>query len=142
MASAWGLSWGGAWGNAWGVISSGTTVQPGGGPAQKYDKGLRAYADEWWALRYAKKELAKVDAPAPKKLVKQIKRYQSDQINLDQFRRETEALIFEIRSEIELKQELEKAAQEIEAFIQDEQEALDFLLLDDGQSRALMLQVM
>lgn len=45
-------------------------------------------------------------------------------------------------TEIELKQELEKAAQEIEAFIQDEQEALDLLMLDDGQSRSLMLQVM
>jgi hypothetical protein len=113
-----------------------------GGPAQAYDKELRAYADEWYRLREVKQTLEASPKPAAKKLVKRLRKYQAAKVSFDDFRGESESLIAELRAQTELEYSLREAAAEIEAFIQDEQEALDVLMLEAEYQRRVIAVLM
>ncbi len=117
-------------------------VQPGGGPAQAYDNGLRAYADEWYRLREAKQKLDASPKPEAKKLVKRLRKYQADKVSFDDFRDQAESLIAELRAQTELEYSLREAAIEIEAFIQDEQDALDLLMIEAEYQRRMIAVLM
>jgi hypothetical protein len=116
----------------------------GGAPAQPYDDGWRGYALEqlYRQQREAEQKLKASPRPAAKKLVKRLRQYKSDEISLDEFRDRAESLIAKLRAQAELEDSLKQAAIDIEAYIKDEQEALDVLMLEAEYQRCVLAIVM
>jgi hypothetical protein len=123
---AWGGSWGFAWGYSWGFREEG-----GGGSGGKRRK--KGWANERAALeqslRQAQSSLRKTNTPEAVKLAQKINAYEVGGIDLDALRIENAQLQARIQVKEEFQVEMQKAQEIIQAYIEDEQEAIDTLIL-------------
>jgi uncharacterized tellurite resistance protein B-like protein len=123
---AWGGSWGFAWGYSWGFKEEG-----GGGSGGKRRK--KGWANERAALeqslRQAQSSLRKTNKPEAVKLAQKINAYEVGGIDLDALRIENAQLQARIQVKEEFQVEMQKAQEIIQAYIEDEQEAIDTLIL-------------
>jgi uncharacterized tellurite resistance protein B-like protein len=123
---AWGGSWGFAWGYSWGFREEG-----GGGSGGKRRK--KGWANERAALeqslRQAQSSLRKTNKPEAVKLAQKINAYEVGGIDLDALRIENAQLQARIQVKEEFQVEMQKAQDIIQAYIEDEQEAIDTLIL-------------
>jgi hypothetical protein len=123
---AWGGSWGFAWGYSWGFREEG-----GGGSGGKRRK--KGWANERAALeqslRQAQSSLRKTNKPEAVKLAQKINAYEVGGIDLDALRIENAQLQARIQVKEEFQFEMQKAQEIIQAYIEDEQEAIDTLIL-------------
>jgi len=123
---AWGGSWGFAWGYSWGFREEG-----GGGSGGKRRK--KGWANERAALeqslRQAQSSLRKTNKPEAVKLAQKINAYEVGGIDLDALRIENAQLQARIQVKEEFQVEMQKAQEIIQAYIEDEQEAIDTLIL-------------
>jgi hypothetical protein len=123
---AWGGSWGFAWGYSWGFREEG-----GGGSGGKRRK--KGWANERAALeqslRQAQSSLRKTNKPEAVKLAQKINAYEVGGIDLDALRIENAQLQARIQVKEEFQIEMQKAQEIIQAYIEDEQEAIDTLIL-------------
>ena len=123
---AWGGSWGFAWGYSWGFREEG-----GGGSGGKRRK--KGWANERAALeqslRQAQSSLRKTNKPEAVKLAQKINAYEVGGIDLDALRIENAQLQARIQVKEEFQLEMQKAQEIIQAYIEDEQEAIDTLIL-------------
>ena len=122
---AWGGSWGFAWGYSWGFREEG-----GGGSGKRRKKGWaneRAALEQ--SLRQAQSSLRKTNKPEAVKLAQKINAYEVGGIDLDALRIENAQLQARIQVKEEFQIEMQKAQEIIQAYIEDEQEAIDTLIL-------------
>ena len=123
MASAWGLSWAKAWGNSWGAIVTG-----GGGASTVAKKKKGGWANERAALEASLWVPEDTPTSKPAKKAKK-KAVVYDVPQLAGVKDELRRLELELqRKQFEASQ-LELSKQEYEAFIQDEEEAIQVLLM-------------
>jgi hypothetical protein len=123
-------AWGGAWGFAWGY-SWGFREQGGGGSGGKRRK--KGWANERAAqeqsLRQAQIALRQTQNPESIKLAQKVNAYEIGNIDLDALRIENAQLQARLDSVQEFRAEMQNAQKIIQTYIEDEQEAIDVLML-------------
>jgi hypothetical protein len=128
---AWGGSWRYAWGAAWGFSEE--TGGGGGSPGKR--KKFRGWANERAAfersltLRQAQSVLREIKKPETVKLAQKINAYEIGNIDLEALRIENAELQARLQVKQEFQAEMQAAQQAIQSYIEDEQEAIDVLML-------------
>jgi len=140
---AWGKSFGGAWGASFGLRAEPADVG-GGGPG-----GNQGWANERARLEAsvtlpqnveaARAVLADSDQPAIKRAAKKIYDYSQDLIAISALERELGRLDREITTRQNLSADIQEAAATMRGYLQDEQDALDLLMLIAEQDAAELL---
>jgi len=137
---AWGGAWGFAWGYSWGFREEG-----GGGNAQRgKQKGRqRGWANERAAqeqsLRKAQTALRETKNPESIKLAQKVNAYEIGNIDLDALRIENAQLQARLDSVQEFRAEMQNAQKIIQTYIEDEQEAIDVLMLSVEMDENIVL---
>jgi hypothetical protein len=138
---AWGGSWGYAWGFSWGFRE-----EAGGGSGRGSGKQIkRGWANERAAfersltLRQAQTVLRETKSPESVKLAQKINAYEVGNIDIDALRIENARLEARLQNATEFKAEMQLAQQAIKEYIQDEQEAIDTLLLTIDMDSEILL---
>jgi hypothetical protein len=130
---AWGGAWGDSWGFSWGFAEE--EIGGGGNGKQRKPKKVRGWANERAAfeqsltLRQAQSVLREVKTPETVKLAQKINAYEVGNIDLDALRIENAQLQARIQVKQEYQSEMQLAQQAIQAYIEDEQDAIDALML-------------
>ncbi len=140
---AWGGSWGYSWGNSWGFFEQ---PQGGGGPGKsRRGKGWaneRAAFEQSLALRQAQTTLRKTNKPEAVKLAQKINAYEIGNIDLEALRIENAQLQARLQIKQEFQAEMQSAQKAIQEYIQDEQDAIDALMLSVEMDSDLVLKAM
>jgi len=133
---AWGGAWGFAWGYSWGFREEGGG---GSGNAKRgKQKGKQKGKQRGWAneraaqeqsLRKAQTALRETKNPESIKLAQKVNAYEIGNIDLDALRIENAQLQARFDTAQEFRAEMRKAQEIIQAYIEDEQEAIDVLML-------------
>jgi ABC-type phosphate transport system auxiliary subunit len=127
---AWGKSWGYSWGSSWGFSEQ---VQGGGGSGKTQKKrgwaNERAALEQSLTLRQAQTVLREVKKPEAVKLAQKINAYEVGNIDLESLRIENAQLQARLQVKEEYQAEMQLAQQAIQAYIEDEQDAIDALML-------------
>jgi predicted NAD/FAD-dependent oxidoreductase len=93
----------------------------------------KGWAHERAMLEHSLTRAQKVVARSPNKVAKRVARkltqYLADDLDISEIVKEVAALKIEVQTRAELRAQLEAAALELEAFILDEQEAIETLLM-------------
>jgi hypothetical protein len=136
---AWGGSWGYAWGFSWGFRE-----ETGGGGSGKQRKrrgwaNERAAFEQSLTLRQAQTVLRETKSPESVKLAQKINAYEVGNIDIDALRIENARLEVRLQNATEYKAEMQLAQQAIKEYIQDEQEAIDTLLLTIDMDSEILL---
>jgi ABC-type phosphate transport system auxiliary subunit len=144
MTQTWD-AWGGAWGNSWG-FSWGFSEQVQGGGGSGKSRKQRGWANERAALeqsltlREAQSVLREVKKPEAVKLAQKINAYEVGNINLEALRIENAQLQARLQVKQEYQAEMQLAQQAIQAYIEDEQDAIDALMLSVEMDSDLVLK--
>lgn len=87
-----------------------------------------------WSIRerLAQQTLQKSQSKPARRIAQAMQDYSSERIAFDQLRRRTDALLRELEHQQGLAADLRQAARDIRQFIEDEQDALDTILLADA----------
>jgi len=129
---AWGGAWGFAWGYSWGFR------EEGGGGSGNAKRGKQKGKQRGWAneraaqeqsLRKAQTALRETKNPESIKLAQKVNAYEIGSIDLDALRIENAQLQARFDTAQEFRAEMRKAQEIIQAYIEDEQEAIDVLML-------------
>jgi len=129
---AWGGAWGFAWGYSWGFR------EEGGGGSGNAKRGKQKGKQRGWAneraaqeqsLRKAQTALRETKNPESIKLAQKVNAYEIGNIDLDALRIENAQLQARFDTAQEFRAEMRKAQEIIQAYIEDEQEAIDVLML-------------
>jgi hypothetical protein len=127
---AWGGAWAGTFGYSWGYSEE---IAGGGGSGkQRKQKGWaneRAAFEQSLTLRQAQTTLRKTKKPEAVKLAQKINAYETGGIDLDALRIENAQLQARLKSTHEYQAEMQAAQQAIQSYIDDEQEAIELLML-------------
>jgi ABC-type phosphate transport system auxiliary subunit len=127
---AWGGAWGNSWGFSWGFSEQ---VQGGGGSGKTQKKrgwaNERAALEQSLTLRQAQTVLREVKKPEAVKLAQKINAYEVGNIDLESLRIENAQLQARLQVKEEYQAEMQLAQQAIQAYIEDEQDAIDALML-------------
>jgi len=139
-------AWGGAWSTAW-SYSWGFRQETGGGGSgnQKRRKGWaneRAALEQSLTLRQAQSVLREVKKPEAIKLAQKINAYEIGNIDLEALRIENALLQARLQNKQEFQEEMQAAQKAIQEYIQDEQEAIDALMLSVEMDSDLVLKAM
>ena len=123
---AWGGAWGYAWGYSWGFREEG-----GGGPgkARKQRGWANERAAQEQSLRQAQTALRETKNPESIKLAQKVNAYEIGNIDLDALRIENAQLQARLDTAQEFRTEMQAAQKIIQSYIEDEQEAIDALML-------------
>jgi hypothetical protein len=130
---AWGGAWGYSWGFAWGFAEQ--EEQTGGGGNPRKQRKFRGWANERAAfeqsltLRQAQTVLREVKKPEAVKLAQKINAYEVGNIDLESLRIENAQLQARLQVKQEYQAEMQAAQQAIQTYIEDEQDAIDALML-------------
>jgi ABC-type phosphate transport system auxiliary subunit len=127
-------AWGGAWGNSWGFSWGFSEQIEGGGGSGKTQKkrgwaNERAALEQSLTLRQAQTVLREVKKPEAVKLAQKINAYEVGNIDLESLRIENAQLQARLQVKEEYQAEMQLAQQAIQAYIEDEQDAIDALML-------------
>jgi ABC-type phosphate transport system auxiliary subunit len=127
-------AWGGAWGNSWGFSWGFSERIEGGGGSGKTQKkrgwaNERAALEQSLTLRQAQTVLREVKKPEAVKLAQKINAYEVGNIDLESLRIENAQLQARLDTKQEYQAEMQLAQQAIQAYIEDEQDAIDALML-------------
>ena len=140
---AWGKSFGGAWGASFGLLAEPADVGGGGNCGTKGWAAERARLEASFTLpqnvEAARAVLADSDRPAVKRAAKKIYDYSQDLIAISALERELDRLDREITTRQNLSQDIQEAAATMRGYLQDEQDALDLLILTTEQDAAELL---
>ncbi len=140
---AWGGSWGYSWGNSWGFFEQ---PQGGGGPGKASKRkgwaNERAAFEQSLALRQAQTTLRKTNKPEAVKLAQKINAYEIGNIDLEALRIENAQLQARLQIKQEFQAEMQSAQKAIQEYIQDEQDAIDALMLSVEMDSDLVLKAM
>jgi ABC-type phosphate transport system auxiliary subunit len=127
---AWGGAWGNSWGFSWGFSEQ---VQGGGGSGKTQKKrgwaNERAALEQSLTLRQAQTVLREVKKPEAVKLAQKINAYEVGNIDLESLRIENAQLQARLQVKQEYQAEMQAAQQAIQTYIEDEQDAIDALML-------------
>jgi hypothetical protein len=127
---AWGGAWGNSWGFSWGFSEQ---VQGGGGSGKTQKKrgwaNERAALEQSLTLRQAQTTLRKTQKPEAVKLARTINAYEVGNIDLKSLRIENAQLQARLQVKQEFEAEMQAVQQAIQAYIEDEQDAIDALML-------------
>jgi hypothetical protein len=137
---AWGGAWGYSWGFAWGFRED---TGGGGSGKQKRRRGWaneRAALNESLTLRQAQTTLRKTNKPEAVKLAQKINAYEIGGIDLDALRIENAQLQARLDTKQEYQVELQAAQQAIQAYIEDEQDAIEALMLSVEMDSDIILK--
>jgi ABC-type phosphate transport system auxiliary subunit len=138
---AWGKSWGYSWGSSWGFSEQ---VQGGGGSGKTQKKrgwaNERAALEQSLTLRQAQTVLREVKKPEAVKLAQKINAYEVGNIDLDSLRIENAQLQARLQVKQEYQAEMQAAQQAIQAYIEDEQDAIDALMLSVDMDTDIILK--
>jgi hypothetical protein len=141
---AWGGSWGKAFGYSWGLVEA---QEEGGGSGkqrrQKKQKGWpneRAAFEHSLTLRQAQSVLREVKKPEAIKLAQKINAYEVGNIDLESLRIENAQLQARLQVKQEYQAEMQLAQQAIQAYIEDEQDAIDALMLSVDMDTDIILK--
>jgi len=129
---AWGGAWGYSWGFAWGFAEQEEQTDGGGNGKQRKQKGWaneRAEFEQSLTLRQAQTVLREVKKPEAVKLAQKINAYEVGNIDLESLRIENAQLQARLQVKQEYQAEMQAAQQAIQTYIEDEQEAIDALML-------------
>jgi hypothetical protein len=137
---AWGGAWGNSWGSSWGFSEQ---VQGGGGSGKTQKKrgwaNERAALEQSLTLRQAQTVLREVKKPEAVKLAQKINAYEVGNIDLDSLRIENAQLQARLQVKEEYQAEMQLAQQAIQAYIEDEQDAIDALMLSVDMDTDIIL---
>lgn len=133
---AWGGAWGYAWGGAWGFKE-----ESGGGGVAKRGKKTRGWVNERAAfdasvqnfrtgIKETQASLRQTKDAQAIRIANKINTYDVGRIDLDALRIENEALKSRLKINEEYSQSLQEAQEIMDAFIEDEQDAIDLLFAD------------
>ena len=140
---AWGKSWGYSWGSSWGFSEQ---VQGGGGSGKTQKKrgwaNERAALEQSLTLRQAQTVLREVKKPEAVKLAQKINAYEVGNIDLESLRIENAQLQARLQVKEEYQAEMQLAQQAIQAYIEDEQDAIDALMLSVDMDTDIILKTM
>jgi ABC-type phosphate transport system auxiliary subunit len=138
---AWGGAWGNSWGFSWGFSEQ---VQGGGGSGKTQKKrgwaNERAALEHSLTLRQAQTVLREVKKPEAVKLAQKINAYEVGNIDLDSLRIENAQLQARLQVKQEYQAEMQAAQQAIQTYIEDEQEAIDALMLSVEMDSDIILK--
>jgi ABC-type phosphate transport system auxiliary subunit len=138
---AWGKSWGYSWGSSWGFSEQ---VQGGGGSGKTQKKrgwaNERAALEQSLTLRQAQTVLRDVKKPEAVKLAQKINAYEVGNIDLESLRIENAQLQARLQIKQEYQAEMQLAQQAIQAYIEDEQDAIDALMLSVEMDSDIVLK--
>jgi ABC-type phosphate transport system auxiliary subunit len=140
---AWGGAWGNSWGFSWGFSEQ---VQGGGGSGKTQKKrgwaNERAALEQSLTLRQAQTVLREVKKPEAVKLAQKINAYEVGNIDLESLRIENAQLQARLQVKEEYQAEMQLAQQAIQAYIEDEQDAIDALMLSVEMDSDIILNTM
>jgi ABC-type phosphate transport system auxiliary subunit len=140
---AWGGAWGNSWGFSWGFSEQ---VQGGGGSGKTQKKrgwaNERAALEQSLTLRQAQTVLREVKKPEAVKLAQKINAYEVGNIDLESLRIENAQLQARLQVKEEYQAEMQLAQQAIQAYIEDEQDAIDALMLSVEMDTDIILNTM
>jgi ABC-type phosphate transport system auxiliary subunit len=138
---AWGGAWGNSWGFSWGFSEQ---VQGGGGSGKTQKKrgwaNERAALEQSLTLRQAQTVLREVKKPEAVKLAQKINAYELGNIDLESLRIENAQLQARLQIKQEYQAEMQLAQQAIQAYIEDEQDAIDALILSVDMDSDIILK--
>ena len=137
---AWGGSWGDSWGFSWGFRQK---TGGGGSGNQKRRKGWaneKAALEQSLTLRQAQSVLREVKKPEATKLAQKINAYEIGNIDLEALRIENALLQARLQNKQEFQEEMQAAQKAIQEYIQDEQDAIDALMLSVEMDSDLVLR--
>jgi hypothetical protein len=136
-------AWGGAWGYSWGFSWGFSEQAQGGGPGKaRRGKGWaneRAAFEQSLTLRQAQATLRKTQKPEAVKLARKINAYEVGNIDLEALRVENAQLQARLQAKQEFEAEMQAAQQAIQAYIEDEQDAIDALMLSVEMDSGIIL---
>ena len=136
---AWAGSWGYSWGFSWGFREQGG----GGSGKSRRQRGWaneRAALEQSLTLRQAQSVLREVKKPEAVKLAQKINAYEVGNIDLEALRIENAQLQARLQVKQEYQAEMQLAQQAIQAYIEDEQDAIDALMLSVEMDSDLVLK--
>lgn len=136
---AWGGSWGYSWGFSWGFREEGG----GGSGKSRRRKGWaneRAVLEQSLTLRQAQSVLREIKKPEAVKLAQKINAYEVGNIDLESLRIENAQLQARLQVKQEYQVEMQLAQQAIQAYIEDEQDAIDVLMLSVDMDTDILLK--
>jgi ABC-type phosphate transport system auxiliary subunit len=140
---AWGGAWGNSWGFSWGFSEQ---VQGGGGSGKTQKKrgwaNERAALEQSLTLRQAQTVLREVKKPEAVKLAQKINAYEVGNIDLESLRIENAQLQARLQVKEEYQAEMQAAQQAIQTYIEDEQDAIDALMLSVEMDSDIILNTM
>jgi len=140
---AWGKSFGGAWGASFGLRAEPVDVGGGGPGGNKGWANERARLQARFALpseiETARAVLAESDQPTIKRAAKKIYDYSQDLIAIGTLEHELGRLDREITTRQNLNEDIQEAAAIMRQYLQDEQDALDLLIVKSQQDAAELL---
>jgi ABC-type phosphate transport system auxiliary subunit len=138
---AWGGAWSSAWSYSWGYSER---IEGGGGSGKTQKKrGLaneRAALEQSLTLRQAQTVLREVKKPEAVKLAQKINAYEVGNIDLESLRIENAQLQARLQVKEEYQAEMQLAQQAIQAYIEDEQDAIDALILSVDMDTDIILK--
>ncbi len=132
---AWGGAWGYSWGFAWGLAEQEEQTGGGGNGKPRKQRKQKGWANERAAfeqsltLRQAQTVLREVKKPEAVKLAQKINAYEVGNIDLESLRIENAQLQARLQVKQEYQAEMQAAQQAIQTYIEDEQDAIDALML-------------
>ena len=139
--NAWGKSWGYSWGSSWGFFEQ---IEGGGGSGKTQKKrgwaNERAALEQSLTLRQAQTVLREVKKPEAVKLAQKINAYEVGNIDLESLRIENAQLQARLQIKQEYQAEMQLAQQAIQAYIEDEQDAIDALMLSVEMDTDIILK--
>jgi ABC-type phosphate transport system auxiliary subunit len=139
--NAWGKSWGYSWGSSWGFSEQ---IEGGGGSGKTQKKrgwaNERAALEQSLTLRQAQTVLREVKKPEAVKLAQKINAYEVGNIDLESLRIENAQLQARLQVKEEYQAEMQLAQQAIQAYIEDEQDAIDALMLSVDMDTDIILK--
>ena len=139
--NAWGKSWGYSWGSSWGFSEQ---IEGGGGSGKTQKKrgwaNERAALEQSLTLRQAQTVLREVKKPEAVKLAQKINAYEVGNIDLESLRIENAQLQARLQIKQEYQAEMQLAQQAIQAYIEDEQDAIDALMLSVDMDTDIILK--
>jgi len=131
MWSSWGNSWGASWGASWGY------QEGGGGPGKtsRYgwanERAAHEHAlQEMERVKHAQSTLRQTQQPEAVKLADMIDVYQAGDLDISDLVTQQQILRVQINARDEFAKEIKMAQNAINAYLRDEQEAIDALFAD------------
>ena len=135
---AWGGAWDFAWGYSWGFREEGGG---GTGKARKQRGWANERAAQEQSLHKAQTALRETKNPESIKLAQKVNAYEIGNIDLDVLRIENAQLQARLDSVQEFRAEMQKAQEIIQAYIEDEQEAIDALMISVEMDANIVLSL-